>query len=142
MIYRSVLSPRSSCLQLDDCILYKAISNENDSKALQQDLDHLQQWEQIWLMRFHPEKCQLLRVTKKKKKRCRVRPILEYASPVWDPFRQKDIDCLEKVQRRCARFVHQDFSREKSVTHMINSLGWESLAERRAKAKVTYSTEL
>ena len=66
-----------------------------------------------------------------------VRPILEYSSPVWDPHLQKDTDCLEKVQRRCARFAFQEFSRESSMSSMMHTLQWESLAERRAKAKVT-----
>ena len=34
-----------------------------------------------------------------------VRSSLEYSSAVWDPFRQKDIDKLEKIQRAAARFV-------------------------------------
>ena len=38
-----------------------------------------------------------------------VRPILEYASPAWDPFTQKDINQLEAVQRRAARFVMSDY---------------------------------
>ena len=37
-----------------------------------------------------------------------VRSILEYSSTVWDPFYQKDIDRLERVQRRAARFVFND----------------------------------
>ena len=66
-----------------------------------------------------------------------VRPILKYNSPIWDPHLQKDTDCLEKVQRRCARFAFQEFSRESSVSSMMHTLQWEPLAERRAKAKVT-----
>ena len=31
-----------------------------------------------------------------------VRSSLEYSSAVWDPFRQKDIDKLEKIQRAAA----------------------------------------
>jgi hypothetical protein len=34
-----------------------------------------------------------------------VRPNLEYGSSVWDPFRQYQIDAVEMVQRRAARFV-------------------------------------
>ena len=34
-----------------------------------------------------------------------VRSSLEYSSAVWDPFRQKDIDKLENLQRAAARFV-------------------------------------
>ena len=39
-----------------------------------------------------------------------VRSSLEYSSAVWDPFRQKDIDKLEKIQRSAARFVTQNYS--------------------------------
>jgi hypothetical protein len=34
-----------------------------------------------------------------------VRPLVEYASPVWDPHHQTDIRKLECVQRRAAMFV-------------------------------------
>ena len=44
---------------------------------------------------------------------------------------------LDMVQRCCARFVYQDFSRESNVTRMLNRLQWDTLAHRRAKAKVT-----
>jgi hypothetical protein len=33
-----------------------------------------------------------------------IRPNLEYGSSVWDPFRQYQIDAVEMVQRRAARF--------------------------------------
>ena len=34
-----------------------------------------------------------------------VRPHLEYAAAAWDPYIAKDIQQLERVQRRAARFV-------------------------------------
>ena len=37
-----------------------------------------------------------------------VRPILEYATAVWDPYRQEQIDSIEAVQRRAARFIKRD----------------------------------
>ena len=60
-----------------------------------------------------------------------VRSILEYSSTVWDPFYQKDIDRLERVQRRAARFVFNDYKPLSSVTSMVSQLGWKPLAERR-----------
>ena len=51
----------------DDCIMYRTIKTKKDSEILQKDLDELQKWEANWSMSFHTEKCQLLRVTKKKK---------------------------------------------------------------------------
>ena len=60
-----------------------------------------------------------------------VRPILEYASSVWDPYTQKSIDKLEAVQRRAARFVLNRYHNTSSVNLMLDSLGWPSLEQRR-----------
>ena len=50
----------------DDCIVYRTINNASDATSLQQDLNRLQEWEKTWQMTFHPEKCQVLRVTNKR----------------------------------------------------------------------------
>ena len=44
-----------------------------------------------------------------------VRPVLEYASCVWDPHTAKEKEKIEKVQRRAARFVTNNYSRKASV---------------------------
>lgn len=62
---------------------------------------------------------------------------MEYSASVWSPHTQKDTNCLERVQRRAARFVTGDYNRTSSVTSMMADLNWETLAERRAKAQVT-----
>ena len=38
-----------------------------------------------------------------------VRPIVEYASAIWDPFTEDTIRKLEMVQRRAARMVYADY---------------------------------
>ena len=60
-----------------------------------------------------------------------VRPKLEYASSVWDPHTQKNINTIEKVQRRAARFVCNSYFNKSSVTNMINTIGWPTLQHRR-----------
>ena len=60
-----------------------------------------------------------------------VRPIMEYAASVWDPYHHNDILALEKVQRRAARWVMNDYSRYSSVSSMLNDLNWPSLHFRR-----------
>ena len=65
-----------------------------------------------------------------------VRPQLEYASPVWDPHSQTNIDRLEAVQRRAARWTVSDYSTYSSVTEMLERLGWRSLAQRRSDARL------
>ena len=65
-----------------------------------------------------------------------LRPVMEYASIIWDPHTNVNIDKLEMVQRRYARFVFHDYRRTSSVTAMLNQLNWATLHERRARAKV------
>ena len=51
----------------DDCAMYRDIRGEQNAIKLQQDLEALLQWEGDWLMEFNPKKCQVLRVTNKRK---------------------------------------------------------------------------
>jgi hypothetical protein len=61
---------------------------------------------------------------------------LEYASPIWDPYHKTLKDKLEKVQRRAARFVKNDYARTSSVTSMLQDLDWETLEDRRTKSRL------
>ena len=65
-----------------------------------------------------------------------VRPILEYASSAWDPHTSKNIQQLEAVQRRAARFVMGDYKTTSSTSKMISDLGWESLQQRRSDTRL------
>ena len=60
--------------------------------------------------------------------------------PCIRPYLQSDMDCLEKVQRCCARFAFQEFSSESSVSSLMHTQQWEPLAERRVKTNVTTYT--
>ena len=61
------------------------------------------------------------------------RPTLEYASTVWDPHSSAETHKLEQVQRRAARFVHNNYTERTPgcVTHMVQNLGWQPLQQRR-----------
>ena len=65
-----------------------------------------------------------------------VRPQLEYASDVWDPHQTGDIVELEKIQRRAARWVMNDYGRLSSVTSMLNQLSWPTLQIRRKLSRL------
>lgn len=54
-------------LLADDCLLYRRIVNEEDTITLQEDLNQLQVWESEWLMSFNPEKCEVIRITNKRR---------------------------------------------------------------------------
>ena len=197
------ISPESVAqLFADDCALYCRINSEEDAHKLQKDLDGLKNWKRDWLIEFHPQKCQTMLITNKRKPitvpytihghvleevdtakylavnihkqlnwnyhfssitkkanntrsllqhnisqcskttkelcyRTLVRPLMEYATVIWDPFTEANIRKLEMVQRRSARTVCSDYRRTTSVSSMLQQLQWPTLQERRAKAKVT-----
>ena len=54
-----------------------------------------------------------------------VRPILEYGSVCWVPYREGQVNALNRVQKRAAKFAKNK-----------NELGWETLAQRRMMARL------
>ena len=60
-----------------------------------------------------------------------VRPQLEYASTVWYPHHDKDINKVEAVQRRAVRWAIRDYKYTSSVTAMLKDLNWRPLDQRR-----------
>ena len=65
-----------------------------------------------------------------------VRPIVEYASPVWDPHTSTNINLLEAVQRSAARLCYRDYSSFSSVSLMLENLNLPTLKNRRNRAKL------
>ena len=71
-----------------------------------------------------------------------VRPILEYASSSWQPTSKKYNQRLEMVQHNAAKFATNKYPKkghyhEFSISQIIRDLNWDSLDERRQKARAT-----
>ena len=185
----------------DDTIAYLTVATDTECNSLQNDLKKLAQWENKWKMEFHPSKCQVLSISRKrhpinynyqlhsqslehvtsakylgitfnsnldwgqhinnisakanntigflrrnlnisstKTKEAAyyamVRPSIEYACSIWDPYEKGDISKLEMIQRRSARFVTQRYHNRSSVSNMLQHLEWKSLETRRKEARL------
>ena len=187
----------------DDSLLYRVINDISDCYTLQKDLLQLQKWEKDNKMEFHPNKCQMIRLTNKTdhivffkynihnvilqefdsakylgvtidnhlnwKSQCNnvskkssfmlsflernfsrcppkvkenlfnalVRPLLEYGCCVWDPYKDNQIDRLEMINKRAARFITGNYKMVHGNTDRnMKSLGWSSLSQRRSKIKL------
>ena len=64
-----------------------------------------------------------------------VRPILDYACTIWSPYYQTYIRSIEMVQCRAARFVMNKYSNYDSVSQMLDTLGLNTLDDRRNKLR-------
>ena len=179
-----------------DTKIYRQINKVEDSIALQSDLTTLDLWADRWQVKFHPSKCEVVRITHNKNKsttrypvsgtelrnvsnykdlgvimasdltwtkqveelvhkankvlsllkrkvhrknmknfsilyKTLVRPILEYASPVWSPHLAKDIHEIEKLQRRASRIALGQRRQEMAYEDRCKILKWNSLERRR-----------
>ena len=52
-----------SRLFANDCLVYRLVRSDADAARLQEDLEALEKWEKLWQMQFHPEKCQVIRIS-------------------------------------------------------------------------------
>ena len=66
-----------------------------------------------------------------------VRPQLEYAAPIWDPYTKEKTFQLEKIQRRAAHWTTSNYDYRSSVTSMLDQLGEPLSKGRRVPAFVS-----
>ena len=52
-----------------DCVMYRPKRHANGCEALQEDLNKLHDWEEMWQLRFNATKCNILRATHARKKK-------------------------------------------------------------------------
>jgi hypothetical protein len=69
-----------------------------------------------------------------------IRSSLEYGSIIWDPYNKKDINTLEQVQRRAARFITGDYRSRKTgcVQRLLTRLKLPTLQDRRQHLRLVY----
>ena len=67
-----------------------------------------------------------------------MRPTVEYSATVWDPYVHvaKNIQRVEMIQLRAARWVPWHYDRLDSVTDMLSSIKWRSHGLRRSDARL------
>ena len=65
-----------------------------------------------------------------------VRPHLEYASAAWDVNTQANINTLESVQKRAARFIVRNYNWDASASQLVKELQLPTLSERRKHSRL------
>ncbi len=66
-----------------------------------------------------------------------IRPSVEYARTIWDPYQQNHINQVERIQRKVMRYVTNNYERDASLTEMRERLGWPTLQQRCCVGRLT-----
>jgi hypothetical protein len=56
----------SDVFMFADTKLYRTVAHQSDIQTVQNDINHLFNWSEKWLLRFHPDKCKVLPITTKR----------------------------------------------------------------------------
>ena len=98
---------------VDDTKVFRKIKSDADRQQLQDDLNRLTEWSEKWQMLFNYGKCKCLHIQ------------------AWRPYHKKDIDILERVQRRATKMI-QKF-RNISYEIRLKECGLTTLETRRLR---------
>ena len=66
-----------------------------------------------------------------------IRPMVEYASTIWDPHTRRNINKLEQVQRHSAHYVTGNHDYTSSISAMVYDLEWTTLEQCRHHCRLT-----
>lgn len=66
-----------------------------------------------------------------------IRPKIEYASAIWDPYQAYIINNIESLQNRAVRFIFSNYSRHSSVTELKIRAELLDLSQRRTAARLS-----
>lgn len=67
-----------------------------------------------------------------------VRPKLEYACALWDPYTKKDIHQLERIQRKAVRFIFGKYRRHEAISELMQNNQITPLETRRKIARLFF----
>lgn len=70
-----------------------------------------------------------------------IRPIMEYAVVIWDPFTRNNIEKLERIQKKAVRFIYNSYGRS-SITELLNRSGFQSVSERNRICRLKFLFQL
>ena len=183
---------------MDDTKIYAIVNSDTNSEGVQRQINSLFQWSDTWQLKFHPDKCHVLKIgndndntiytmgsgnnltnleeSNEEKdlgvivdnklnfaSHCDkvvgkankllgilrrnfshinstnfnylykgiIRPIIEYAAPVYNPIFQKDVQKIESIQRRATKMVLG--LENKSYEERLKELKLPTLIYRRAR---------
>ena len=105
---------------VDDTKIFRTVNNWKQAQLLQDNLDALEEWSNLWQLRFNAEKCKLMHLGSRNKLteyhmhkwsyvyldnetvktlyNSLARPHLEYGNTAWCPVFKKDCELLENAQ--------------------------------------------
>ena len=103
----------------DDIKIFKTITSPRDQRILQNDLDYLTSWSSKWLLRFHPDKCNLMRVGKTIQQEYAYNMKIDNIAHELGVEEQKDIGVIIDSNLEFDKHINQKINKANSIMAVI-----------------------
>ena len=104
----------------DDTKVFKTINSPNDQHTLHNDLDYLTSWSSKWLLRFHPDKCNLMHVGKTIQQEYAYNLKIDNTAYILGEIEeQKDIGVIVDSNLEFDKHINQKINKAKSIMAVI-----------------------
>lgn len=67
-----------------------------------------------------------------------IRPLLEYADILWDPYSQSHVDQLESIKKKSLRLIYNSYGKDSHVTPLYAASGLTELSRRRKLKRLKF----
>ena len=102
----------------DDTKVFKTITSPNNQHTLENDLDYLTSWSSKWLLRIHPDKCNLMHVGKTIQQECAYNlKIYNTAHELGGIEKQKDIGVIIDSNLEFDKHMNQKINKANSIAY-------------------------
>ena len=119
----------------DDTMTYMVVRSEKDARCFQRDLDILTEWGKTWMMEFHPDKCEVVSITRNR-------------APIHHPYKinghiLKHVDCIKYLEVKIPKDLRWNDHAEYITSKATNTINFLSrnlqIGNTRVKA-IAYKT--
>ena len=105
----------------DDIKIFKTITSPRDQRILQNDLDYLTSWSSKWLLRFHPDKCNLMHVGKTIQQEYAYNMKIDNIAHELGVEEQKDIGVIIDSNLEFDKHINQKINKANSIMAVIRT---------------------
>jgi hypothetical protein len=117
-MYFILYGAETAYLFADDTKIFRIIKGEDDKEILQDDFTKLEEWSGKWLLKFHPEKCKHMKISKSKNEETNTYKLL--GQDIEKVTQEKDIEVIIDSELAFENHLCEKVKKATSIFAAIN----------------------